>query len=55
MYVTRQEATTIAGKGNAFRDRVERQGQLMKSQEGFAGRMLLNSFGYPAKYAILTT
>jgi hypothetical protein len=49
MYVTRQEATVIAGKGNAFRDRAKRQGELLKAQEGFAGRMVLNSYGQPAK------
>jgi heme-degrading monooxygenase HmoA len=55
MYVTRTEATVVAGRATEYLERTKRNGELMGSQQGFLGRLVLNSFGYPAKYATLTT
>ena len=55
MYVTRQEVTVAGGRGTEYLERTNRLGELVRSQKGFLGRLILNSFGYPAKYTALTT
>ncbi len=55
MYVVRQEATIVGGQASAYLERAKRQGEVAGRQKGFVGRLLLNSFGYPQKYTILTT
>ena len=54
MYVTRAETTVVAGRAGDYEERAKRLGELVKSQRGFQGRLLLNSFGYPGKWATLT-
>ena len=54
MYVTRTETTVVAGRAGDYEERAARLGELVKSQRGFQGRLLLNSFGYPGKWALLT-
>ena len=52
MYHRRLEFSVIAERLAAFEEAMTTLGELRKKQDGFLGQALLQSYGYPGKYAV---